>query len=320
MITVTRESEQKYEMPSGGAEPRRTHQKASRHPDAGEAVLAYLAAQTATLKSLDPEVRRGAPDSVHQMRVTTRRLRSALQSFPMVLREPATRQLRADLKWLGGVLGSARDIEVLSARLRSMLTSLPTELVLGPAVARVSIHYAPREVAARDAVAQALDSSRYLTMLGELDRLLAEPPLTPEASRPARDVLTEAVRHDRKRTRRRIHRARRAPAGRGRDVALHEARKAAKRARYAAEAATPTLGKRARRLAKRMKAVQSVLGDHQDTVNARAASREIGVNAHLSGENAFSFGLLHEKAFHDARHYQRAARRAWKRAASAKCP
>ncbi len=320
MITVTREREQKYEALPGGAQPHGTHPKASRHCDAGEAVLAYLAAQAAALKALDPEVRRDAPDSVHQMRVTTRRLRGALQSFPVVLREPATRQLRADLKWLGGVLGSARDIEVLSARLRSMLTSLPTELVLGPAVARVSVHYAPRGAAAREAVAQALDSGRYRTMLGELDGLLTDPPLAPEAGRPARDVLSEAVRHDRKRTRQRIHRARRAPAGRDRDVALHEARKAAKRARYAAEAATPALGKRARRLAKRMKAVQSVLGDHQDTVNARAAAREIGVNAHLSGENAFSFGLLHEKAFHDARRYQRAARRAWKRAASAKRP
>ena len=87
-------------------------------------------------------------------------------------------------------------------------------------------------------------------------------------------------------------------------MALHETRKAAKRARYAAEAARPALGKKdgrkARRFAKRMKHVQSALGAHQDAVIAQAAARDIGVQAHLAGENAFSFGLLHERAHHQA--------------------
>jgi hypothetical protein len=67
-----------------------------------------------------------------------------------------------------------------------------------------------------------------------------------------------------------------------------------------------------------MKAVQSVLGDHQDAVNARAAAREIGVQAHLAGENAFSFGLLHERAHRDALGHQARAIRTWKRAARGK--
>lgn len=67
-----------------------------------------------------------------------------------------------------------------------------------------------------------------------------------------------------------------------------------------------------------MKAVQSVLGDHQDAVTARAAAREIGVHAHLAGENAFSFGLLAGRAHRDTQEYQRQARRAWKRASRRK--
>ncbi len=112
-----------------------------------------------------------------------------------------------------------------------------------------------------------------------------------------------------------MHRARQAPADATRDVALHEARKAAKRARYAAEAVEPVFGKKARRFGKRMKAVQSVLGDHQDAVTARKVAREIGMSAHRAGENAFSFGLLNERAHRDALEYQRQARSAWKRAA-----
>jgi hypothetical protein len=42
-----------------------------------------------------------------------------------------------------------------------------------------------------------------------------------------------------------------------------------------------------------MKRVQSVLGDHQDAVIARQAERELGISAHLAGENAFSYGLLY---------------------------
>jgi len=55
----------------------------------------------------------------------------------------------------------------------------------------------------------------------------------------------------------------------------------------------PVAGKQASRFAKQMKKVQSVLGDHQDAVIARQVERELGIGAHLAGENAFSYGLLY---------------------------
>jgi CHAD domain-containing protein len=112
----------------------------------------------------------------------------------------------------------------------------------------------------------------------------------------------------------RMRRARHAPLGQDRDVALHEARKSARRARYAAEAARPAAGKPARRFAKQMKKVQSVIGDHQDTVIARQAARELGIGAHLAGENAFTYGLLYERELHQAERLQAEARRVWKHA------
>jgi CHAD domain-containing protein len=291
---------------------RLTHSSAS-----GEVVLAYLEEHTARLKTLDAVVRHNRPDSVHQMRVTTRRLRSTLQSFRMILNASATSHLRDELQWLGRILGEARDSEVLSEHLRAALAGAPPELVLGPAQARVRAHFAPREAAARSAVLDALDSERYAELLGELDDLLEKPPLTAAAAEPAGQVLPRAATREYKRTRRRMRRAWLAPAGQAREVALHETRKAAKRARYAAEAAGPVTGKKARRFARRMKAVQSVLGDHHDAVNARDAAREIGVHAHMAGENAFSFGMLNERAYRDAPEYEEQARTAWKRAARA---
>jgi CHAD domain-containing protein len=163
-------------------------------------------------------------------------------------------------------------------------------------------------------VLAALGSQRYFSLLDELDRLAAEPPLTRRAARPAADVLPAAVRRGYRQTARRMRRARRAAAGPGRDAALHEARKAAKRARYAGEAVTPAIGTGARRFTRRMKELQSVLGDHQDTVIARQVERQLGMGAHLAGENAFSYGLLFGRDACDGERLQVQARRAWKQA------
>ena len=303
--------------PPGGRRPAR-RQRLHRHSPAGQVVLAYLDTQAARLSDLDLAVRLDQPDAVHQMRVTVRRLRSALQSFTGFLRQEDTQHLRAELKWLGAVLGSARETEVLADYLHTGLRAVPMELVLGPAQARVTAHFAPLEVSTRRAVLEALDSERYRALSAELGRLLDRPPLTPAATEPAAEVLPPAVRHAYRRTSRRMDRARQAPTGQARDEALHEARKAAKRARYAAEAARPALGKKdgrkARRFANRMKHVQSALGTHQDMVDARTAAREIGVQAHLAGENAFSFGLLHERARNQALACQAEAYGAWRHA------
>jgi CHAD domain-containing protein len=290
----------------------------SRRTPAGEVVLAYLNAQAGQLDALDLAVRRDRPDAVHKMRVTVRRLRSALQAFTEIVSEPGTRHLRAELKWLGGELGGARDIEVLAGHLHAELAAAPLELVLGPAQARVTAHFAPLEASSRQAVLDALGSDRYRALRTELALLLGDPPLTPKAAEPAGTVLPAAIGRAYRRTRRRMRRAAQAPSGRQRDVALHETRKAAKRARYTAEAATPALGKKAgkkaHRFAKRMKNVQSVLGAHQDAVLAGAAAREIGVQAHLAGENAFSFGLLHDRVHRQALACEERAHRAWRRA------
>ena len=290
----------------------------AKHTTAGEAMLAYLSAQTARLNALELAVRQDKPDAVHQMRVAVRRLRATLQSFQGIVSEPDTRHLRAELKWLGGVLGGARDTEVLASHLHAGLAAVPTELVLGPAQARITAHFAPLEASSRKAVLDALDSDRYKMLRTALSRLLDSPPLTPRAAEEAGTVLPLALGRAYRRTHRRMQRATQEPAGPQRDVALHETRKAAKRARYAAEAAAPALGKKggkkAHRLAKRMKKVQSVLGDHQDAVIAQAAARDIGVHAHLAGENAFSFGLLEERAHHQALASEHRAHRAWQHA------
>ena len=286
----------------------------ARPASAGDVVLAYLRKHAARLTSLDPLVRADEPDAVHQMRVTTRRLRSTLQSFGEIIPRSGTEGMLAELKWLGGVLGEARDAEVLASRLAHNLRTIPPELVLGPAEARVQGHFAPIQAAARTNVLAALDSARYFALRDALDELLADPPLSAEADQPAGRVLPATARRTYRRTRRRIRRPVHTPAGGGQEAAYHEARKAAKRARYAGEAISPALGRDARRFTKQMKKIQSVLGDHQDAVVARGVDRELGIGAHLAGENAFTFGLLYEREDQRAARLRAEARQTWKRA------
>jgi CHAD domain-containing protein len=289
-----------------------------RHVTSADVIMAYVREQADTLKALDPMVRRDEPDSVHQMRVASRRLRSTLQSFGSILRAADTSHLRDELRWFSHVLGDARDAEVLAERLQAGVRQVPAELLMGPVQARLREHFAPIEAQTRAAVLGALDSERYFALLDELDRLLAAPPLGPAAGHPAQDGLPAAVARTYRRTARRFRRAKRAPDGQARNVALHSARRAAKRARYAAEAASPVYGRQARRFATRMKKVQSALGTHQDAVIARDTIREIGVRAHLEGQNAFSFGLLHERETTAARESERRAWKKWKRASRPK--
>ena len=280
---------------------------------AGDTVLAYLREHATRLGSMDPRVRADEPDSVHQMRVATRRLRSTLQSFGEVIPRSGMEPILAELKWLAGVLGEARDAEVLATRLARNVREIPAEQVLGPVEARVQAHFAPIHAAARTNVLAALDSARYFALRDALDELLADPPLSAEADRPAGQVLPGAARRAYRRTRRRMRGAGHTLPGHPRELAFHEARKAAKRARYAGEAISPALGKEARRFTRQMKKIQSVLGDHQDAVVARGADRELGIGAHFAGENAFTYGLLFEREDQRAIRLRAEARHAWKR-------
>jgi CHAD domain-containing protein len=278
----------------------------------GQVVLAYLREQAAALDSLAPRVRRDEPDTVHQMRVATRRMRSTLRTFRRVI-GPAD-HLDEELRWLAGVLGEARDAEVLAGHLESALATLPAEQLIGPVQARIKIHFAPAAAQAREAVLEALDSERYGSLRDEVGELTAGPPPRPRARRPAGDVLPGEVRRAYRAMARRMERARRAAPGPARDTALHQARKAAKRARYAGELAQPVIGPKARQFTRQVKAVQSLLGDHHDAVIARQQERGLGMEAHLSGENAFTYGLLYEREGEAADELRARAVRAWKKA------
>ncbi|MFF4830471.1 CHAD domain-containing protein [Streptomyces sp. NPDC001315] len=260
---------------------------------AGDHVLAYVRAQRDAVVELDPAVRQDAPDSVHSMRVATRRLRSAFRSYGKVLDRGVTDPIGAELKWLAGELGVDRDREVLTERLTAALDDLSRTLVSGPVRTRLDTWAGARRGGSRSRLTGVLDSERYLTLLDSLDALLAAPPSRKAAAGKPGKVLAKAVRKDFGKVSALVEQALDLAPGHDRDLALHEARKKAKRTRYAAEAAAPALGDPATALVKSMKSLQTLLGDHQDSVMARETLRELSAVAHAAGESAFTYGLLY---------------------------
>jgi CHAD domain-containing protein len=279
----------------GPSSPRRPRGKAK----AGEAVMAYIRDQVDTIKHYDILVRQNADDAVHQMRVGARRLRSALRIYRRLV---DAGDLAAELQWLGRKLSPARDLEVQYERLQKAISGLPAELVAGPVQARLTRYFGPEQEKAHRVVVETLHGKRYFRLLERLDRLVAGPALTKKAGRRARKELPKHLNRAYRKTSRRVQ------AGE-----IHPARKAAKRLRYGLEVAVPVLGKPADKARKRVKDFTTLCGGYQDSVVVRPTLRELGMQAHLAGENGFTSGLLYGVEDANAAHVARKIPRRWRR-------
>jgi len=283
---------------------------------AGDHVLAYVRAQRDAIVELDPAVRRDVFDSVHSLRVATRRLRSTLRSYAKVLDRDVTDPVADELKWLAGELGVDRDQEVLTQRLTAAVGALHPSLLTGPVRGRLRTWSHPGRGGSRHRLATVLDSARHLALLDALDALICDPPLLKAAAQAPKKVIIQAIRRDFRKTADLVSQALDLPPGHDRDIAMHEARKKAKRTRYAAEAAAPALGKPAEALVRSMKSLQTLLGDHQDSVMARSALRELSAQAYAAGENTFTYGVLYGREEQRAAECEAALPAVWEAATS----
>ncbi len=239
-------------------------------------------------------------DAIHQTRVAVRRFRSTLRTFAPYFEPDQAQHLDCELRWYAGLLGEVRDRQVLATRLDRLMHDLDESLVIGPVAARIEIELGA-ELATHEARLRAhMTTARYRHLLDEIDsvrRTESEATLHKLSSRANRIVTS------------RLKKATKT----GDPVLLHKARKAAKRARYAAELAAPTLGpKKADKRASRYEVLQDLLGEHNDAIASAEFLLRVGEHASaLPGESGFTFGVLHErerraarKARHQAhRHY-----------------
>ncbi|MBK4141110.1 CHAD domain-containing protein [Corynebacterium macginleyi] len=319
------------------------------------AVIAALQANRDTLIDYDPRVRRDEWDSVHQMRVATRELRSHLQTFHGIVVGPQIEKIEADLKELANILGVARDAEVVEERWLELLESEDSDTLDAATREHISRDMGTAYRRAHRRIIAALNSEEYLELLESLDRLLANPPTAGSqsaedtdgtddcvgvdptgaaADNPAEDgadtnaaeeesnaetaakkdssntgdTQTEDVdvvmaRHLEKAYNKLVKRHKKAVDNwnnaelslHERENYFHDMRKAAKKLRYAAEAAGSATKLKTKRLYKSCKKMQSVLGDFQDSVTSRDKLLELARNAHRRGEDTFGYGLLYQR-------------------------
>jgi CHAD domain-containing protein len=236
------------------------------HGTIADLVRHAIARSVAQILRHDPGVRLGDdPEDVHQLRVGTRRLRSDLRTFARLLDRHRVAAIRAELGWLGSEVGAVRDTDVLAARLRANSHTLPDADAPGAALLLRRLGTEAR--AARATMLAAMRSPRYVRLLDALVELAAAPPLTDESGL-ADQAPAQAAAEIARRPWRQLAAAVGAIGPGPSDAELHQIRIRAKRCRYAAEAVAPVIGPPAVKFAAAVSDLQTVLGDHQDTVVA----------------------------------------------------
>jgi CHAD domain-containing protein len=246
-------------------------------------IRSVLAESVAAVLHHDPLIRTsGDPEAVHQARVGTRKLRSHLRTFGPLLEPDWTDPLRSELGWLALGLGGVRDQEVLLERLKARAATLPAN---DQRSAASLLHILEEDIEAlRKKLIADLDSARYVDLLERLVDAAHSPATLPEADQPASTVLPPLAGGPWRRLRSAVKQLPEQPA----DPDLHRIRILAKRARYAAEAIEPVVGASGAAFARAAAKLQTVLGEHQDSVTAQAWLRSI----RISGRRAFVAGEL----------------------------
>ena len=244
------------------------------------------------------------PEAVHQARVATRRLRSNLRTFAPLLDEGWQRALRDELRWLAGLMQPIREADVMLKTLESAARTLdPSRAPPEPIVARLLVE----RQKARETLAAMLESERTDQLL---DRVIAAS-RSPHVNADAGDLTLRELRSLAGRPGRRLRRAAsEIDPGTSADD-LHRVRILTKRARYAAEAVQRNDGKAARRRVRRLTALQSLLGDHNDAV---VAAEWLRAQPITDAGTAFEAGELTATLEAMARDHARSVRRALRRA------
>jgi CHAD domain-containing protein len=239
---------------------------------ARDVLAEFLEAQCRRLVQLDPQVRAGLPDAIHQVRVTSRRVRAVLACFVRDFRGDGPRWVRRELGWLVSRLGLARDLEVLRERVR-LVISQDSESMAGGA-SWIDADLSRSIDQARDVVADVLVSERYADLLDALEQPDTWLTWSKRAERPAGKELRSGLRHAWHQLRREAATAEELSGAEG-DAALHVVRKSARRLRYATEAASPAFRRGADGLLQAMRDLQQVLGRHHDAVVTEQSLRAL---------------------------------------------
>jgi CHAD domain-containing protein len=249
-------------------------------------------------------------EGVHQARVASRRLRSDLRTFRSTLDPQWAEPLREELRWLGTVLGEARDADVMLAGLQGRTEMIPS--TEAPGVAQVIEALQQRRKEAHTVLMESIGGERYIGLLDRLVEAARKPITLPDKDVPVEGIVAELLDGPWRHLRGAVKEIGRHPG----DAELHTVRIRAKRMRYAADALAPILGKPARRFADAAAELQGILGEHNDAVVA-ASWLGMWAAGRRSGDAVFAAGMLAGIERSAANEARGRWRKAWKRVVEA---
>jgi CHAD domain-containing protein len=245
-------------MPKGSALKKKSKCK----PSCEQIVRSVLAREAAGILKFDPVARQGDdPEGVHQLRVCTRRLRAELKIFAPVLKPRPLGKLRKELRWLGGILGRQRDLDVLYELLQSLSDELP--LSLDRSVLKKIDQRRQRE---KIRVRRTLKSKRYRRLVAALCDAVLDPPLRKNASKRAKAVFGPELRD----TLKTLFKSADKYGPTSSVLQLHRVRIMAKHGRYSSEVACAYVSKDMANVASALAEVQEILGHLHDQAEAVA--------------------------------------------------
>lgn len=235
------------------------------------------------------------PEYVHQMRSALRRIRSGLRVFRKAIGSDLEDQVRDEIRWLGAVLGEARDWDVLATEtLPPILQARGAAPADGDLVAAI----AERRRAKRQALCDALESTRYTRFVLALARWLAQ---SSQAGPGSGDLRMLAGRTLRTRLRKFIDASRNLShqdAGE-----RHGIRIEAKRLRYAVDALAALYPpKRVKEFVRSLGKVQDALGKANDAAVAARLLASLGATPELT---EFARGWLGARAVMSVADFER---------------
>jgi inorganic triphosphatase YgiF len=209
------------------------------------------------------------PEFLHQMRVAVRRLRSALSAFSGALPAASRLPIAADLKWLGGILGPARDWDVFVTETLPLIRDAFAERPALISLAEQSVRLQAR---AQRQAHRAIRSRRYQRLLIGLASWLGVQAWREHPDSDAAALLAPARAYAQSELERRYEQVRK----RGRKVGalsageLHELRIAIKKLRYSVDFFAALFNPDAvRRFRSRLSRLQDVLGTLNDAATLR---------------------------------------------------
>ncbi len=226
----------------------------------GEAACTVLALQFDQMIANEAgTIRGGDPESLHNMRVATRRLRAAFRDFGNAFDQETVEPLVEDVQWLADLLGKVRDLDVFLEWLNNYVETVPS--AERRFVRRVIKNRQGARQQEHAALIAGLNSPRYEELKhGFMLRVLGKSALCPDESESLVELAESKIKRHLKRVRQ---------LGKKADLnhlkRLHLLRIECKRMRYTSEFFSSLFSDFPKKLIDRSRDIQDLLGAVHDS-------------------------------------------------------